>query len=110
MNVTKERVKYELGDDTTQAKRSRNDTTLVPNANADMNLWWYPLEGVQVRFGYNAMTLFNTRYMKEPIAFDFGALDPAYENRAFRLVHGFRKPGQGLSAHAASLQRLASPG
>jgi hypothetical protein len=95
INVAKERVKYILGDRTTQAKRSRDDFTVVPNGNADLNFWWYPIEGVQFRFGYQAMTFFNTRYMKEPIAFDFGALDPVYETRAFRIVHGFHV-GLGL--------------
>jgi len=89
VDVEKERAKYELGDRTTSAKRSRDDFSIVPNGNADVNLWWYPIEGVQIRFGYTAMTYFNTQYMKEPIAFDMGALDPAYNTRAFRLVHGF---------------------
>ena len=47
-----------------------------------------PIEGVQVRLGYSAMTYFNTKYMEEPVAFNFGALDPAYGTRAFRIVHG----------------------
>ncbi|MGL4423054.1 MAG: hypothetical protein ACRCZF_20490, partial [Gemmataceae bacterium] len=89
VNVVKERNYYKLGDESTQAKRARTDFTVVPNANADLNLWWYPVEGVQVRFGYMAQTYFNTKYMKEPVAYDFGALDPAYDTRAFRLVHGF---------------------
>lgn len=95
INIVKERVKYELGDRTTEDKRSVNDYTLVPNGNADFNLWWYPIEGVQVRLGYTAMTYFNTKYMDQPVAFDFGALDPSYSTRAFRIVHGFHV-GLGL--------------
>jgi len=43
--VVKERVKYELGDRSTEAKRSHDEFTYVPNANANVNLWWYPIEG-----------------------------------------------------------------
>lgn len=88
LNIVKERAKYELGDDTTQNKRSRNEFTVVPNANADLNLMWYPIEGVQMRLGYTAQTYFNTRNMLNPIAFDYGAIDPVYNFQAFRLVHG----------------------
>ncbi len=88
LGVVKERIKYELGDRSTQAKRSHNEFTFVPNANANVNLWWYPVEGVQVRVGYNAMTYFNTRRMDEPVAFDFGAMDPKYDTQWFRLLHG----------------------
>lgn len=89
MNLAKERVKYKLGDETTQAKRKRLEYELVPNVNADFNLMWYPIEGVQITAGYSFQTYWGTRYMKEPIAFDFGALDPAYNIKAFRYVSMF---------------------
>lgn len=89
LGVVKERSKYELGDRSTRAKRSNNEWTLVPNANAAVNLWWYPVEGVQVRVGYQAMSYFNTRNMEEPIGFDMGAMDPRYDVQYFRLLHGF---------------------
>ena len=89
LGVVKERVKYELGDRSTRAKRSNNEWSLVPNANAAVNLWWYPIEGVQVRLGYQAMTYFNTKNMEEPIGFDMGAMDPRYDTQYFRLLHGF---------------------
>ena len=95
INVAKERVKYELGDESTQAKRGRETFTAVPNANAALNLWWYPVEGVQLRFGYNAMSYFNTRYMKNPVGFDYGAIDPEYGTRVIRVLHGFNA-GFGL--------------
>jgi hypothetical protein len=88
LNVVKERAKYELGDNSTQNKRSRNDFTVVPNANADLNLMWYPIEGVQMRVGWTAQTYFNTRNMLNPIAFNYGAIDPVYNFQAFRLVQG----------------------
>lgn len=89
MNLAKERVKYKLGDETTQAKRKRIEYELVPNVNADFNLMWYPIEGVQLSAGYSFQTYWGTRYMKEPIAFNFGALDPAYNIKAFRYVSAF---------------------
>lgn len=95
VNIAKERAKYELGDKSTQNKHSRNDFTIVPNGNADMNLWWYPIEGVQMRFGYTAQTYFNTRHMGQPIDFNYGAMDPTYGTQAFRIVHGFNV-GLGL--------------
>ena len=33
--------------------------------------------------------------MAEPIDFNYGAIDPAYDTRAFRIVHGFHV-GLGL--------------
>jgi hypothetical protein len=95
LDFIKERAKYKLGDETIQNKRSRNDVNFVPNANADLNMHWYPIEGVQCRVGWTAQTYFNTRYMKEPVAFDYGAIDPAYRDGYFRLVHGLNV-GLGL--------------
>lgn len=89
MSIAKQRAYYELGDKSTKAKRSRNEFDVVPNGNVDVNLMWYPLEGVQVKVGYTLQTFFNTREMGEPIAFNFGAIDPVYDTRAFRYVSGF---------------------
>ena len=88
LGVIKERANYELGDRSTRAKRSHNEYAFVPNANANLNLWWYPVEGVQVRVGYNAMTYYNTQRMEEPIGFNFGSIDPKYDTQWFRLLHG----------------------
>lgn len=89
VNVAKEKVKYKLGDESTAAGRKRVEFELVPNVNADFNLMWYPIEGVQVQAGYSLQSYFGTRYMKEPIAFNFGALDPAYNIKAYRFVSMF---------------------
>lgn len=88
LGIVKERTTYELGDRSTRAKRSNNEFSIVPNANAAVNMWWYPVEGVQVRFGYQAMSFFNTRNMAEPIGFNVGAIDPRYDTQYFRLIHG----------------------
>jgi len=87
--VVKERAKYKLRDLTTQSKFGREEFELTPSLTGSANLWWYPIEGVQLRLGYNALTFFNTRYMKEPVGFNYGNIDPAYATKYFRLLHGF---------------------
>lgn len=98
LGVNKYRAKYSLGDNDFAAspsegpvasKRGRQDFSVVPNVNGNLNLWWYPIEGVQMRVGYNAMSFFATRAMRDPVGFDYGAIDPVYDTKAFRLVHGF---------------------
>ena len=89
MDVAKQRAKYEIGDETVQSKWGREEFKMVPNANAAINLWWYPLPGVQIRAGYQAMTYFNTLYMLEPVGINYGNINPSYQTRYFRLIHGF---------------------
>ncbi len=89
MDVAKQRAKYRLGDDSTQSKFGRESFDVVPSATADLNLWVYPVEGVQLRLGYSGMTFFNTRYMRDPVGFNFGNIDPLYGTKYFRLIHGF---------------------
>jgi len=99
LGVNKYRAKYSLGDSPDAAaaanegpissKSGREDFSVVPNFNGNLNLWWYPIEGVQMRVGYNAMTFFATRAMRDPVGFNFDAIDPVYDTKAFRLVHGF---------------------
>ncbi|MCE9563829.1 MAG: hypothetical protein K8U57_17440 [Planctomycetes bacterium] len=89
LNVEKERAKYKLGDDTVQSKWGNQDFQITPNANIAVNAWWYPIEGVQMRVGYQAMTFYNTQYMINPVGFNFGNIAPQYEFKAFRLLHGF---------------------
>jgi hypothetical protein len=89
LDVVKMRAKYELESEVTQSKWGRQTWRLTPNLNAAFNAWWYPVEGVQVRLGYQAMSYFNTVYMIDPVGFNFGNIDPGYRHKAFRLVHGF---------------------
>ena len=58
-------------------------------------MWWYPIEGVQMRVGYNAYTFFNTMRMEQPIGFNYSSIDPAYDTQYFRIVHGVNA-GVGL--------------
>ncbi|MBN9119987.1 MAG: hypothetical protein J0I06_12630 [Planctomycetes bacterium] len=89
MDVTKNRAKYIVGDESSQSKFGRENFYLVPSGTADFNLWCYPIEGVQLRLGYSAITFFNTRYMREPVGYNFGNIDPNIGTKYFRLLHGF---------------------
>lgn len=96
LSVVKERAKYKLespGDGATiqpiASKSSHNTWQLVPNGNVNLNLWWYPTEGVQMRVGYQAMAYFNTTRMDEPVGFNYAVPDPQYGTQVFRLLHGF---------------------
>ncbi len=88
LDFVKERAKYALGDGSTETKYGLTSYNVVPNANAAINLMWYPIEGVQVRVGYQAQTYFNTIGMQDPIGFNFGAIDPVYNTQWFRIIHG----------------------
>lgn len=89
MNVAKQRAKYRLGDESTQSKFGRESFHIVPSVTANANIWFYPVEGIQMRIGYMGMTYFNTRYMREPVGYNFGNIDPNYGRNWFRLLHGF---------------------
>ena len=95
LDVIKERAKYKLESpgsggvlSPVASKFSRDDYSIVPNANANINLMWYPIEGVQVKFGYTAQAYFNTRNMLDPIGFNYSTIDPVYATQVFRIVHG----------------------
>jgi hypothetical protein len=89
MDVAVERAKYKLADDESESKFG--NVTYAPTASgtAEFNIWFYPCEGVQMRIGYQAQTFFNTRYMRDPVGFNFGNIDPSYGIQVFRLVQGF---------------------
>lgn len=89
LDVAKMRAKYRLGDYSSQSKWGNEEFRIIPNANAAFNLWWYPVEGVQMRVGYQLMTFYGTTYMETPVGMDFGNISPDYGFKAFRLVQGF---------------------
>lgn len=89
VDVVKEVAKYELEDESTQAKRARTEYTVVPQLQAQVNLWWFPIEGVQLRVGYDLLAFFNTIYSPYPVAFNFGVLDPPWQHKPVRIFDGF---------------------
>lgn len=88
LDVAKMRAKYKLGDDSIQSKWGNEEFRIVPNANAAFNLWWYPVEGVQLRVGYQIMTFYGTTYMQTPIGLNYGNISPDYGFKGFRMVTG----------------------
>lgn len=88
IDVIKERATYRLEDQSIENKRSVNDIGLVPTVGGNANLWWYPIEGLQIRVGYNAQTFFGTKNMTEPVSFNYGGIAPVYGYQGFRIVHG----------------------
>jgi hypothetical protein len=85
---TKMRAKYEREDGVTSASRKRNGFRPAGSLEAKGSLWWYPWEAVQVRMGYNLMTLLNTLASPEPIDFNMGIINPDYRH-VTRYLHGF---------------------
>ena len=90
IDSVKEIAKYELGvkDSPGQMKRAKIQYTVVPEFQGKALVYWYPIEAVQVHFSYDLMAFFNTIAAPEPVSFNYGALDPAWQRRA-RYFDGF---------------------
>jgi hypothetical protein len=86
--ISKQEAKYYLSDESTGSKRNLDAFTFVPNMNASVNLCWFPISNVQCRIGYDFWSFFNTFYMNQPVGFDAGAPDPAYNHRVIRFFQG----------------------
>lgn len=80
VDFVKARAKYERDDRETSSHSTVRYCTLVPELQGNVNLWWYPIEGVQLRVGYNAMTFFNTIASPRPINFNYQQPDAEYEH------------------------------
>jgi hypothetical protein len=88
-DVVKEEADYELGlKFFTEAKKSKHDYTFVPELEGQLNIWWYPTEGIEIRVGYSMMGFFNTVASKQPIDFNFGGLNPTWDEGVFRFFDG----------------------
>jgi hypothetical protein len=79
---------YQLQDNTIELKRSRRVFSFVPELETSINLWWYPIEGVQIKIGYNAMAFFNTIASPDPVSFNASSLDAPYQHTFLRLLDG----------------------
>ena len=88
VDIAKFRAKYQREDEVIQTKRSRVDNAIVPNVNLSLNLTWQPVDGLTFKAGYNFFNYFNTYYMKDPVAFNLGALDPPYDSKLWRHIRG----------------------
>jgi len=90
IDIVKGIQKYERGDRLTSHKRAQDLFTFVPELDAMFNLTWYPIEGVELQFGYDFMAFFNTVASPRPVSFDFGGLDAPFEKGVFRMLDGFQ--------------------
>jgi hypothetical protein len=88
LDFVKGRAKYEIADKSTAASRARNFWSLVPGVQANLKLWWYPWEGIQMHLGYDFISFFNTYSSPQPVDFNFGAIDPEWQAGGFRYLHG----------------------
>jgi hypothetical protein len=87
IDFVREIAKYEREDSFTSTHRSIRRARPVPGFQADLNIWYYPIEAVQVRLGYNVIGLLNTIASPNPVDFNMGGLTPVYEHE-FRLLEG----------------------
>jgi hypothetical protein len=87
VDVVKERAKYERGDHAISSHRSRTEYTPVPEADAKANVVWFPIEGVEIRGGYDLNAFFNTISSRNPVSFNYGSPTPEYR-RTSRYLDG----------------------
>ncbi|HEV3203569.1 MAG TPA: Lpg1974 family pore-forming outer membrane protein [Gemmataceae bacterium] len=89
VDVVKERAKYERADKAISSHRSRTEYFGVPGADARANVVWYPIEGVEIRGGYDLQAFFNTIASPNPVSFNYGAPTPVYHhtNRYLQGIH-----------------------
>jgi hypothetical protein len=89
VDIVKEIARYEREDHAIANKRARREYTLSPELDAIANIWWYPIEGVELRAGYDFFNFFNTVSSPQPVDFNYGALAPAWEKNTYRFIEGF---------------------
>ncbi|HEX4589980.1 MAG TPA: hypothetical protein VH120_08635, partial [Gemmataceae bacterium] len=97
LDIVKERASVQNGDRPdpsagtpfVRVKKAATNFSPVGEFAANAQIYWYPIEGIQLRAGYNLMTFLNTVAAKDPIAFDARNFDPNWQNRAIRFLDGF---------------------
>jgi hypothetical protein len=85
IDFVREIDKYQREDFAIGHKRNMRDYEFVPELQGRVDLWWYPIEGVQVRVSYEIMAFFDTIASPDPVSFDYSALNPPWrlQNRYF---------------------------
>lgn len=89
LDIVKERAYLERGDGAIKLKKAATNFAVTPQVAANVQLYWYPAEGIQLRAGYNFSAFFNTVAAQDPIAFDARSFDPNWTNRPVRFLDGF---------------------
>jgi hypothetical protein len=88
LDFVREIDKYQREDFAIGHKRNIRDYQFVPELQGSVNVWWYPIEGVQIRFGYEIMAFFDTIASPDPVSFDYSALNPSWKHTN-RFLDGF---------------------
>ena len=70
------------------SKRALKHWLPALQAEASAGLSWYPIEGVEVRAGYDFQAFFNTLSSPNPIDFNYGAVDPHFQSDKIRWLDG----------------------
>lgn len=78
-------TEVERGDGNYQLKHTSNQITAVTQFQAGGYLWWYPIEGIQLRVGYEYLGIVGARRSPNPIDFDLGRLQPEVKGTYFSL-------------------------
>jgi hypothetical protein len=97
LDIVKERAFVQNGDRNdpnrgtsfVKIKKAATNFAMAPETNANVELHWYPIEGIQVRAGWNFMSFFNTIAAEDPVAFDARSFEPDWKNKAVRFFDGF---------------------
>src|SRR5262249_43152166 len=87
-DFVREIAKYQREDFAIGSKRNHRVFQFVPEVQGKFNVWWYPIEGVQIRVGYEIMAFFQTLASPSPVSFNYGALNPAWD-KVNRYIDGF---------------------
>jgi hypothetical protein len=61
-------------------KRTDSKINVTPFFSGGVYLWWYPIEGIQFRAGYEYMGVVGARRATQPIDFNFSRLEPNIKN------------------------------
>jgi hypothetical protein len=88
MDFVHEEAKYERQDFFTASKISHREVKPAGELEAQLNLWWYPIEGVQIRIGYDAMGFFNTVASPYPVDFNYSLGQNLWRDGEFRFIDG----------------------
>jgi hypothetical protein len=91
LDVVKEWAAYQLGYHLPLVRDKRSQKEYTPSAELEANvaLWYYPVQGISLRLGYNVMTFWNTIASTDPVDFNLGGLDPTYVHDILRIFYGF---------------------
>lgn len=93
LDLVKERAKYKRADRQAQSKNNVTEYTFVPALKGDLFLTWYPIAGLQLRLGWDGIMFLNTVYSPNPVAFNYGNLNPEYPRKAIRWFDGLHLGG-----------------